>query len=210
MTVRTRFAPSPTGYLHIGGVRTALFAYLYAKKHAGVFVLRVEDTDLERSTKESVDVILEGMSWLGLNADEGPFFQSDNFPQYKKVVQELLDSGHAYHCYCSKERLEELREQQRAAKQNPRYDGLCRHAENPKKEGVSPVVRFKNPEQGDVVFNDLVKGEITVANKEIDDLIIARSDGVPTYNLTVVVDDRDMGITHVIRGDDHVNNTPER
>jgi len=210
MTIKTRFAPSPTGYLHIGGVRTALFCYLYAKKHAGRFVLRVEDTDRERSTEESVQLILEGMQWLGLDCDEGPFYQTDNFPKYKAVVAELLEAGHAYYCYCSKERLENLREEQRANKLNPRYDGLCRYSPNPEIEGVSPVVRFKNPEEGEVVFNDLVKGEIKVSNKELDDLIIARSDGTPTYNLTVVVDDRDMQISHVIRGDDHLNNTPRQ
>lgn len=209
MTVRTRFAPSPTGYLHIGGVRTALFSWLYAKKHKGVFVLRVEDTDRERSTQASVDAILNGMQWLGLDADEGPFYQTDNFDKYAEVIQQLLNAGNAYHCYCSKERLDEMREQQRANKEKPRYDGRCRHS-NKVLEGVSPVVRFKNAEEGETVFTDLVKGEIRFENKELDDLIIARSDGTPTYNLTVVVDDRDMQITHVIRGDDHVNNTPRQ
>ncbi|MBT8140940.1 MAG: glutamate--tRNA ligase [Gammaproteobacteria bacterium] len=209
MTVRTRFAPSPTGFLHIGGVRTALFAWLYAKKHNGVFVLRIEDTDRERSTEASVQAILDGMQWLGLNADEGPFYQTDNFPQYKKVIQQLLDQGDAYYCYCSKVRIDNLREQQRANKQKPRYDGHCRQLSEPV-AGVDPVVRFKNPVEGDTTFLDLVKGEISVANAELDDLIIARSDGTPTYNLTVVVDDRDMNITHVIRGDDHVNNTPRQ
>ena len=209
MTVRTRFAPSPTGYLHIGGVRTALFSWLYAKKHKGAFVLRVEDTDRERSTQASVDAILNGMQWLGLDADEGPFYQTDNFDKYAEVIQQLMDAGNAYHCYCSKERLDEMRDQQRANKEKPRYDGRCRHS-NKVLEGVSPVVRFKNPEEGETVFTDLVKGEIGFENKELDDLIIARSDGTPTYNLTVVVDDRDMQITHVIRGDDHVNNTPRQ
>ena len=209
MTVRTRFAPSPTGYLHIGGVRTALFCWLYAKKHNGVFVLRIEDTDRERSTQESVDAILNGMQWLGLDADEGPFYQTDNFDKYAQVIQQLMDEGNAYHCYCSKERLDEMREQQRANKEKPRYDGRCRHSDQ-KAEGISPVVRFKNPEQGETVFTDLVKGEICFKNAELDDLIIARSDGTPTYNLTVVVDDRDMQITQVIRGDDHINNTPRQ
>lgn len=209
MTVRTRFAPSPTGYLHIGGVRTALFAWLYAKKNDGVFVLRIEDTDRERSTEASVQAILDGMQWLGLDADEGPFYQTDNFPQYEKVIQELLDQGDAYYCYCSKVRIDNLREQQRENKQKPRYDGHCRHLSEPV-DGVEPVVRFKNPLDGDTRFVDLVKGEIVVSNHELDDLIIARSDGTPTYNLTVVVDDRDMQITHVIRGDDHVNNTPRQ
>ena len=209
MTVRTRFAPSPTGYLHIGGVRTALFSWLYAKKHKGVFVLRVEDTDRERSTQASVDAILNGMQWLGLDADEGPFYQTDNFDKYAQVIQQLMDEGNAYHCYCSKERLDEMRDQQRANKEKPRYDGRCRHSKE-MIEGENPVVRFKNPEAGETVFTDLVKGEISFKNSELDDLIIARSDGTPTYNLTVVVDDRDMQITHVIRGDDHVNNTPRQ
>ena len=209
MTVRTRFAPSPTGFLHIGGVRTALFSWLYARKHKGVFVLRIEDTDRERSNEESVQAILDGMSWLGLDADEGPFYQTDNFKHYAQVIQQLLDQGDAYYCYCSKERIDELREKQRENKQKPRYDGHCRHLDKTV-DGVTPVVRFKNPEEGETAFTDLVKGEIVFSNSELDDLIIARSDGTPTYNLTVVVDDRDMQITHVIRGDDHVNNTPRQ
>lgn len=207
MSIRTRFAPSPTGYLHVGGARTALFSWLYARKHGGRFILRIEDTDLERSSQESVNAILEGMTWLGLEYDEGPFYQTHRFDRYKEVIQQLLDQGDAYYCYCSKEELESLREQQMVNKEKPRYNGKCRHGATGDGERV---VRFKNPEQGDVVIDDLVKGRIVVANKELDDLIIARSDGTPTYNLTVVVDDMDMGVTHVIRGDDHVNNTPRQ
>jgi len=210
MTVRTRFAPSPTGYLHIGGARTALFAWLYARKQGGQFVLRIEDTDRERSTEESVQAILEGMAWLELGADEGPFYQTQRFDRYYAVIQQLLDEGQAYHCYCSKTRLEELRNTQTANKEKPRYDGHCRHRSGPPPADVQPVVRFKNPQAGEVIFKDLIKGPIIFQNAELDDLIIARSDGTPTYNLTVVVDDFDMGITHVIRGDDHVNNTPRQ
>ena len=209
MTVRTRFAPSPTGYLHVGGARTALFSWLYAKKTNGQFVLRIEDTDRERSTEESVQAIFDGMEWLGLAHDEGPFFQTDRFPRYLEIIQQLLDQGDAYHCYCSAEEVEAVREEQRANKEKPRYSGKCRHR-NDAVEGVSPVVRFKNPEQGEVVFDDLVRGSITISNTELDDLIIARSDGTPTYNLTVVVDDLDMNMTHIIRGDDHINNTPRQ
>ena len=209
MTVITRFAPSPTGYLHVGGARTALFSWLHARKQGGKFILRIEDTDLERSTQESVDAILQGMSWLQLDYDAGPFYQTQHFERYQQIIQQLLDQGDAYYCYCSKEELEALRNQQMANKEKPRYNGCCReHATVP--EGVQPVVRFKNPLEGEVVINDLVKGQIIVANKELDDLIIARSDGSPTYNLTVVVDDMDMQVTHVIRGDDHVNNTPRQ
>jgi len=209
MSIRTRFAPSPTGYLHVGGARTALFSWLYVRKHGGRFILRIEDTDLERSTQESVNAILEGMTWLGLEYDEGPFYQTHRFDRYKEVIQQLLDQGDAYYCYCSKEELEQLRAEQMANKQKPRYNGRCRDSAEPHGEGL-PVVRFKNPTEGVVVIPDLVKGEIVVANKELDDLIIARADGTPTYNLTVVVDDMDMGVTHVIRGDDHVNNTPRQ
>ncbi|MGZ8217704.1 glutamate--tRNA ligase [Methylomagnum sp.] len=209
MTIRTRFAPSPTGYLHVGGARTALFSWLYARKHGATFILRIEDTDLERSTAESVNAILEGMTWLGLEYDEGPFYQTHRFDRYKEVIQQLLDEGQAYHCYCSKEELDAMREEQMARKEKPRYDGRCRHRAEPR-EGVPPVVRFRNPDEGEVVIDDLVKGRIVVKNGELDDLIIARSDGSPTYNLTVVVDDLDMNITHVIRGDDHVNNTPRQ
>jgi glutamyl-tRNA synthetase len=209
MKVRTRFAPSPTGYLHIGGARTALFSWLYARKHGGEFVLRVEDTDLARSNAESVNAILEGMSWLGLEYDEGPFYQTQRFDRYKEVVQRLLDEGHAYYCYCTKEELEAMREEQMARKEKPRYDGRCRMRKAPR-EGVDPVIRFKNPMEGITVVDDMVRGRVTFQNSELDDLIIARSDGTPTYNLTVVVDDWDMGITHVIRGDDHLNNTPRQ
>jgi len=209
MTTITRFAPSPTGYLHVGGARTALFSWLYARKHGGTFILRIEDTDLERSSQESVDAILHGMDWLGLGYDEGPYYQTQRFDRYKEVIAQLLAQGDAYHCYCSKEELEQLRNEQMANKEKPRYNGKCRdHAVAI--EGREPVVRFKNPVDGVVTIPDLVKGEIVVANKELDDLIIARGDGTPTYNLTVVVDDMDMGVTHVIRGDDHINNTPRQ
>jgi len=209
MTTKTRFAPSPTGYLHIGGARTALFSWLYSRKHGGRFVLRIEDTDLERSTQESVNAILEGMAWLGLEYDEGPFYQTHRFERYKAVIQQLLDQGDAYYCYCSKEELEQLRNEQMANKEKPRYNGKCRETSGVS-EGVMPVIRFRNPDDGEVVIKDLVKGDIVVSNKELDDLIIARSDGSPTYNLSVVVDDMDMGVTHVIRGDDHINNTPRQ
>ena len=208
MAVKTRFAPSPTGYLHVGGARTALFSWLYARKHGGQFVLRIEDTDLERSTQESVDAILEGMQWLGLDYDEGPFYQTKRFDRYNEVIDQLIDKGMAYRCSCSKERLDNLREEQMAAKQKPRYDGHCRHANVSADE--PHVIRFLNPTEGPVKFNDLVKGDIEVSNNELDDLIIRRTDGSPTYNLTVVVDDHDMEITQVIRGDDHINNTPRQ
>lgn len=209
MSIRTRFAPSPTGYLHIGGARTALFSWLYARKHGGTFILRIEDTDLERSTVESVNAILEGMTWLGLEYEEGPFYQTHRFDRYKEVIQQLMDTGHAYHCYCSKEELDELRTRQMENKEKPRYDGRCRHRTEPR-AGVSPVIRFRNPDEGDVVIDDKVKGRVVVSNTELDDLIIARSDGSPTYNLSVVVDDLDMRVTHVVRGDDHLNNTPRQ
>ena len=209
MTITTRFAPSPTGYLHVGGARTALFSWLYARKHGGKFILRIEDTDLERSTQESVDAILEGMAWLGLDYDEGPFYQTHHFDRYKEIIQQLLAQGDAYYCYCSKEELEQLRTDQMANKEKPRYNGKC-SASGPLLQDSEPVIRFRNPTDGVVVIHDLVKGDITVANKELDDLIIARADGTPTYNLTVVVDDMDMKVTHVIRGDDHINNTPRQ
>ena len=210
MTIRTRFAPSPTGYLHVGGARTALFSWLYARKHGGTFILRIEDTDLERSTAESVNAILEGMTWLGLAYDEGPFFQTHRFDRYKAVMQQMLDAGQAYHCYCSKERLETLRADQMARKEKPRYDGHCRHWGAAPPTGVAPVVRFLNPQEGGVVVEDLIRGRVVFQNTELDDLIIARSDGTPTYNFTVVVDDLDMQVSHVIRGDDHLNNTPRQ
>ncbi len=205
MTIKTRFAPSPTGYLHVGGARTALFSWLYAKKQGGKFILRIEDTDLERSTQASVDAIFDGMNWLGLTHDEGPFYQTQRFDRYKEIIQQLLDQGDAYYCTCTREELDALREQQKANKEKPRYNGKCKDTKQ-----TEGVIRFKNPVDGEVVINDLVKGDIVIANKELDDLIIARSDGSPTYNLTVVVDDMDMGITHVIRGDDHINNTPRQ
>lgn len=208
--VKTRFAPSPTGYLHIGGVRTALFSWLFAKKNHGEFTLRIEDTDRERSTQDSVDAILEGMSWLGLDYDHGPIYQTERFDRYKTVIQDLMDRGLAYYCYASPEELEAMREQQREQGEKPRYDGRYRDFIGSPPENVKPVIRFKNPQEGEVLIEDLVKGDIRVANKELDDLIIARSDGTPTYNLTVVVDDWDMEMTHVIRGDDHINNTPRQ
>jgi glutamyl-tRNA synthetase len=209
MMVKTRFAPSPTGVLHIGSVRTALFCWLYARHHDGHFVLRIEDTDRERSTPENVDAILDGMSWLGLEADEGPFYQSDRFDRYREVIDRWLESGDAYHCYCTREELDTLRAEQMARGEKTRYDGRCRERREPR-PGVAPVVRFRNPSDGDVVVNDQVRGRVVFDNRELDDLIIARSDGVPTYNFTVIVDDHDMEITHVIRGDDHLNNTPRQ
>jgi len=208
MTIRTRFAPSPTGYLHVGGVRTALFSWLFARRHGGRFILRIEDTDLERSTAASVNAILEGMTWLGLEYDEGPFYQTKRFDRYHQVIDELLDTGHAYRCNCSHERLNALREEALQRKEKPRYDGHCRNLEMDPSE--PHVVRFRNPDDGVVVIDDMVKGEVRVSNQELDDLIIRRTDGSPTYNLSVVVDDMDMNITHVIRGDDHVNNTPRQ
>lgn len=209
MTIRTRFAPSPTGYLHIGGARTALFCWLYARRHQGKFVLRIEDTDRERSTPESVQAILDGMRWMGLEWDEGPFYQTERFDRYRELIDRLLEEGKAYRCYCTREELEEMREAQRARKEKPRYDGRCRDRTEPR-EGVDPVIRFRNPREGAVMFDDRVRGHVTFNNSELDDLIIARSDGSPTYNFTVVVDDMEMKITHVIRGDDHLNNTPRQ
>lgn len=209
MTVRTRFAPSPTGMLHIGGVRTALFCWLYARRFGGTFILRIEDTDRERSTPEAVQAILDGMQWLQLDHDEGPFYQTQRMERYGEVIQQFLREGKAYHCYCSKEELDVMRAEQTARKEKPRYDGRCRHRTQPL-AGVSPVVRFRNPDAGQVVVDDVVHGPITFDSSELDDLIIARSDGTPTYNFCVVVDDYDMQITHVIRGDDHINNTPRQ
>ncbi len=212
MTVRTRFAPSPTGYLHIGGARTALFSWLYARRHGGTFILRIEDTDLERSTLESVNAILEGMTWLGLEYDEGPFSQSDRLGRYREVAQQLLSAGKAYRCYCSKERLETLRNAQMANKEKPRYDGHCRNLpqSNHGAADAPHVIRFKNPIEGAVVVEDQVRGRVVFANSELDDLVIVRTDGMPTYNFAVVVDDSDMRVTHVVRGDDHLNNTPRQ
>ena len=209
MNVRTRFAPSPTGSLHLGSIRTALFNWLYARHHKGTFILRVEDTDRVRSTKENIEAIIEGMSWLDLEPDEGPIFQTDRYERYKEIIADWLNQGKAYYCYCSKERLDKLRTSQMSEGIKPRYDRKCRDV-NIVKEGVHPVVRFKNPLNGSVTVKDQVKGNVIFENSELDDLIIARSDGTPTYNFTVVVDDFDMRITHVIRGDDHLNNTPRQ
>jgi glutamyl-tRNA synthetase len=209
--VRTRFAPSPTGYLHIGGARTALFSWLYARRHAGDFILRIEDTDRERSTPEAVDAILEGMRWLGLAHDEGPFYQTQRFDRYREVGERLRAEGQAYYCECPRARLEELRATQMENKEKPRYDGRCRDLGlGSGTTGDEWVLRFKNPPAGKVVVNDAVHGPVVFQNDELDDLVIARGDGTPTYNFTVVVDDYDMGVTHVIRGDDHLNNTPRQ
>jgi len=209
MTTKTRFAPSPTGYLHIGGARTALFSWLHARKHGGKFVLRIEDTDRERSTQESVNAILESMTWLGLDYDEGPFYQTHHFDRYDEIIEKLLNEGKAYHCYCTREELETMRETQWANKEKPRYNGRCRDITEPR-EGVEPVIRFRNPIEGEVLVKDVVRNDVVFKNAELDDLIIARSDGTPTYNLTVVVDDMDMGVNFVIRGDDHLNNSPRQ
>ena len=215
MTIKTRFAPSPTGYLHIGGVRTALYSWAFARHHGGEFLLRIEDTDLERSTAESVQIILNGMQWVGLHADNADniVYQTQNFPRYKELIQQLLDSGHAYHCYCSKEELEQMREKaerEGTATYDRRWRPEAGKTLPEIPAGVEPVVRFKMPTDGVTRWNDLVKGEISIPNAALDDLIIARADGTPTYNFCVVADDMDMGITHVIRGDDHVNNTPKQ
>jgi glutamyl-tRNA synthetase len=210
MSVRTRFAPSPTGYLHIGGVRTALFNWLYARHCGGTFVLRIEDTDKERSTNESVQAILEGMAWMGLDYDEGPIYQTDRLERYKEVIDQLLDAGQAYRCYCTREELDKVREEQRAQGIKPRYNRHCRDQHNPERPDVESVIRFKNPLEGSVQFDDAIRGQIVISNEELDDLVITRANGTPTYNFAVVVDDIDMGITHVIRGDDHVNNTPRQ
>ena len=195
--------------LHLGSVRTALFCWLYARHHGGKFILRIEDTDRKRSTKENVDAILEGMAWLGLDADEGPFYQTERFDRYREVIDQWLEQDKAYHCYCTKAELDALREQQMATGNRVGYDGRCREHNEPKK-GVDPVVRFKNPMDGEVVVDDCVRGRVVFDNAQLDDLIIARSDGTPTYNFSVIIDDFDMGITHVIRGDDHLNNTPRQ
>jgi glutamyl-tRNA synthetase len=214
MTVRTRFAPSPTGYLHLGGARTALYSWAYARHFGGTFILRIEDTDLERSTPEAVQAILDGMKWLGLEHDEGPFYQMQRMDRYREVIKTMLEAGTAYLCYCTPEEVEAMRERMRAAGEKPRYDGTWRPEEGKilpaVPEGIKPVVRFKNPLDGEVTWVDVVKGPITIGNKELDDLIIARGDGTPTYNFCVAVDDWDMKITHVLRGDDHVNNTPRQ
>jgi glutamyl-tRNA synthetase len=209
MNVRTRFAPSPTGFLHIGGLRTALFSWLYARRHAGKFILRIEDTDLERSTTAAIQQILDGLEWANLDQDEGPYFQTQRFERYKEMIEFLLAKGDAYRCYCTKEELDQLRADQSARGAKPRYDGRWRDRTD-SRPGVAPVVRFKNPLAGEVVIDDVVHGPVVFQNSELDDLIIARSDGSPTYNFCVVVDDMDMDVTHVIRGDDHLNNTPRQ
>ncbi|MCW9733231.1 glutamate--tRNA ligase [Avibacterium sp. 20-15] len=207
--VRTRFAPSPTGYLHVGGARTALYSWLFAKHNQGEFVLRIEDTDLERSTPEATQAILEGMEWLNLAWEHGPYYQTKRFDRYNQVIDQMLEQGLAYRCYCSKERLEHLRSEQEKNKEKPRYDGYCLH-HAPENPDAPHVVRFKNPQEGSVVFDDAVRGRIEISNRELDDLIIRRTDGSPTYNFCVVIDDWDMGITHVVRGEDHINNTPRQ
>ncbi len=210
MKVKTRFAPSPTGFLHVGGARTALYSWLFARHNQGTFVLRIEDTDLERSTQAAIDAIMEGMNWLGLNWEEGPFYQTKRFDRYNQVIDQLLAEGKAYRCFCSKERLETLREQQMAAGEKPRYDGCCRDGQHNHSADEPHVIRFRNPQDGVVTFDDHVRGHIEFANSELDDLIIRRTDGSPTYNFCVVIDDWDMAITHVVRGEDHVNNTPRQ
>jgi len=209
MKVRTRFAPSPTGFLHIGGLRTALFSWLFARRHGGEFVLRIEDTDLERSTDAAIQQILDGLEWAGIDHDEGPFYQTKRFDRYREVADSLLAAGHAYRCYCTREELDRLRAEQQARGEKPRYDGRWRDRTDDR-PGVPPVIRFRNPAAGEVVVDDVVHGKVVFQNSELDDLIIVRSDGTPTYNFCVVVDDMDMRISHVIRGDDHLNNTPRQ
>lgn len=210
MEIRTRFAPSPTGYLHVGGARTALYSWLYAKHNNGKFVLRIEDTDRERSTQPAIDAIIESMKWTGLNWDEGPFYQTKRFDRYNQVIDEMLEKGLAYKCYCTKERLEEVREEQQRAGVKPRYDGHCREDHSEHSPDEPYCIRFKNPKTGKVGFHDKIRGYIEFDNEELDDLVIRRTDGTPTYNFCVVIDDWDMGITHVIRGEDHINNTPRQ
>ncbi|WP_299497344.1 glutamate--tRNA ligase [uncultured Shewanella sp.] len=209
MTTKTRFAPSPTGFLHVGGARTALYSWLHARANKGEFVLRVEDTDIERSTQEACDAILEGMEWLGLNWDQGPYYQTQRFERYNEIIAQMLAQGTAYKCYCSRERIELMREEQEAKGERQKYDGCCRD-KAPRETDEPYVIRFKNPTEGSVVFDDHVRGRIEIANEELDDLIIARTEGTPTYNFCVVVDDWDMGITCVVRGEDHINNTPRQ
>jgi len=210
MKIKTRFAPSPTGYLHVGGARTALYSWLFARHNQGEFVLRIEDTDLERSTPEAIEAIMDGMNWLSLDWNEGPYYQTKRFDRYNAVIDEMLAAGTAYKCYCSKERLEALREEQMANNEKPRYDGRCRDSHEHHADNEPCVVRFRNPQEGSVIFDDQIRGPIEFSNQELDDLIIRRTDGSPTYNFCVVVDDWDMGITHVIRGEDHINNTPRQ
>ena len=210
--VRTRFAPSPTGYLHVGGARTALFNWLYARRHAGRFILRIEDTDRERSTEGAVEAILDGLAWLGLDWDEGPWFQSERMARYREAAESLLASGRAYHCHCPKERLDRIRAEQLARREKPRYDGYCRDRGRDRAPpgAAPPVIRFRTPRDGETIVEDLVRGRVVIRNEELDDLVIVRADGTPTYNFSVVVDDLDMAVTHVVRGDDHVNNTPRQ
>ena len=208
--IKTRFAPSPTGYLHVGGARTALYSWLFSRHNKGEFVLRIEDTDLERSTQPAIDAIMDGMNWLNLNWDEGPYYQTKRFDRYNQVIDQMLAAGTAYRCYCSKERLDKLREDQMAKGEKPRYDGCCRHGDHNHTPDEPHVVRFLNPQEGSVVFDDKIRGPIEFSNQELDDLIIRRTDGSPTYNFCVVIDDWDMEITHVIRGEDHINNTPRQ
>ncbi len=210
MEVRTRFAPSPTGYLHVGGARTALYSWLYARHNNGKFVLRIEDTDRERSTQPAIDAIIESMKWTGLNWDEGPFYQTKRFDRYNQVIDELLEKGLAYKCYCTKERLDAVREEQQKNGEKPRYDGHCREDHSEHSPDEPYCIRFKNPKEGKVKFHDLIRGDIEFDNSELDDLVIRRTDGTPTYNFCVVIDDWDMKITHVIRGEDHINNTPRQ
>ncbi len=210
MTTVTRFAPSPTGFLHIGGARTALFCFLQARHDQGKMILRIEDTDRERSTDEAVQAILDGMEWLGLAADEGPYYQTQRMPRYKEVLKQWLKAGKAYHCYCSKERIETLKDAQEAAGETRKYDGHCRDLKKTPEKAPEPTIRFRTPQQGSIAFTDRVQGDMSFENTQLDDLVIARSDGSPTYNFTVVVDDYDMGVTEVIRGDDHLNNTPRQ
>ncbi|MEN4538392.1 glutamate--tRNA ligase [Pantoea agglomerans] len=210
MKIKTRFAPSPTGYLHVGGARTALYSWLFARHNQGEFVLRIEDTDLERSTPEAIEAIMDGMNWLSLDWNEGPYYQTKRFDRYNAVIDKMLEAGTAYKCYCSKERLEALREEQMANNEKPRYDGRCRDSHEHHADDEPCVVRFRNPQEGSVIFDDQIRGPIEFSNQELDDLIIRRTDGSPTYNFCVVVDDWDMGITHVIRGEDHINNTPRQ
>src|SRR6187549_328685 len=210
MAVRTRFAPSPTGYLHIGGARTALYCWLEARRHGGDFILRVEDTDRERSTQAAIDAILEAMDWLGLDYDEGPIYQTQRLDRYREVAEQLVAAGKAYYAYETREELEAIRNAAQAAGEKPRYDGRAREQNLPHRDDPNRVIRFKNPQAGSVVFQDRIKGRIEIGNSELDDLVIFRSDGYPTYNFAVVVDDLDMRITDVVRGDDHVNNTPRQ
>ncbi|AWH90126.1 glutamate--tRNA ligase [Limnobaculum parvum] len=210
MKIKTRFAPSPTGDLHVGGARTALYSWLFSRHLGGEFILRIEDTDLERSTQKAIDAIMDGMNWLGIDWDEGPYFQTKRFDRYNAVIDEMLTAGTAYKCYCSKERLEALREEQMARGEKARYDGHCLHEQCNHADNEPHVVRFLNPQEGSVIFDDKIRGPIEISNQELDDLIIRRTDGAPTYNFCVVVDDWDMEITHVIRGEDHINNTPRQ